>query len=232
MKNSIISIILLISYFSINAQEGSKNFIDQNFIEVTGTSEMELIPDEIQITISVKDKDFKTKQAFADFEKRVVTKLQEIGVSIDNEFSIMNMNSSLKVSLIGKDNMFSTRQYMVVVHDALKANEVFDEMEAIGVTTMAVTKFNHSEIEKYRLQVKVNAIKAAKDKAKALAMSIDQTIGRALFINEVNFNSYQPKVYANVMYKDKLESSYTEIDKVNFQKIKLSFSVLVRFDLK
>jgi uncharacterized protein len=232
MKTSIFVIFFIISVLTGYTQTPEKNFIDQNYIEVTGTAEIEIIPNEIEITISINDKDFKTKQAFSDFEKSMIEKLKEIGVSVNDELSIMNMNSSLKVLFIGKDKMFSTRQYKVIVHDATKANEVFFEMGKLDITTIAVTRFDHSEIEKYRLQVKTEAIKAAKNKAISLTSAIGQSIGRALYINEVNYNTYKPNVYANVVYKSSLETQLEQIEQVNFQKIKMSYSVLVRFELK
>jgi uncharacterized protein YggE len=232
MKNFIL-IISFISFFVTSfAQTTEKNFIDQNYIEVTGTAETEIIPNEIEITISVNDKDFKTKQAFTDFEQQVISKLKEIGVSVETDFSVMNMNSSLKVSIIGKNNMFSTRQYKVVVHDASKANEVFTEMEKIGISTIAITRFDHSDIEKYKIQIKTNAIKAAKDKANILTSAIGQSIGRALYINELTNRLYNPNISANVAYNELLKSDLGQVERVNFQKIKLNYSVMVRFELK
>jgi uncharacterized protein len=232
MKNIFIIIFFFLFTAPAFTQYHEKNFIDQNYIEVNGTAEMEIIPNEIEITISINDKDFKTKQAFSEYEKQVVSKLKEMGIAIDNDFSVMNMNSQLKVSFLGKDNIYSTRNYKVIVHDANKANQVFSEMEKIGITTIAITHFDHSEIEKYRLQVKINAIKVAKDKASALASAIDQNIGKALFISENNFNIYQPNFNANTVFRDKLESNNIQVENVNFQKIELTYTVLVKFELK
>jgi uncharacterized protein YggE len=225
-------ILLLISLQPAFSQNSEKNFIDQNFIEVTGTSEMEIIPDEIQITISVSEKDFKTKQAFDDYEKQVLAKFKEIGISVENDFSIMNMNSNLKVSVLGSDKIYFTKKYMVVVHNTETANKVFNEMEKIGVNNITITKYDHSEIEKYRLDVKTDAIKAAKVKAEKLTTAIGQSIGKALYINEVNHVVYQPNYYGNSMYLDANQMEYDKVEKVNFQKIKLSYSILVRFELK
>lgn len=232
MKSSILKLIFLFFTISSFSQNGGENFIDHNFIEVLGTAEMEIIPDEIQISISVSEKDFKTKQAFDDYEKQIIAKFKEIGISVENDFSILNINGSLKVSVFGENTVFFTRQYMVVVHNAETANKVFNEMEKIGVKTIAITKFDHSQIQKFRLDVKISAIKAAKEKAQALTAAIGQTIGRALYINEENNNYYQPNIFGNVALKNKLESDLGEIEKVNFQKIRLSYSILVRFELK
>ena len=50
-------LMLLIIPFVTNGQTGDKNFIDQNYIEVTGNSEMEISPDLIYIKILINEKD-------------------------------------------------------------------------------------------------------------------------------------------------------------------------------
>ena len=53
---------LLITQFSF-AQSGTKNFIDQNYIEVNGNAKMEIIPDEILMNISLSERDTKNKES-------------------------------------------------------------------------------------------------------------------------------------------------------------------------
>jgi uncharacterized protein len=46
MKRFIVGILLMISLTGFS-QNGEKNFIDQNYIEVTGKAEMDIVPDMI-----------------------------------------------------------------------------------------------------------------------------------------------------------------------------------------
>ena len=50
MKN--ILVLFMIVHLAGMAQVGSKNFIDQNYIELSGTAELEVVPDEIYISIT------------------------------------------------------------------------------------------------------------------------------------------------------------------------------------
>jgi uncharacterized protein YggE len=214
-----------------SAQSGEKNFIDQNYIEVTGTAEMNIVPDEIEITISVSEKDFKTKQSFPEYEKEIISRLKAIGINIEKEFSIMDINSRLKSSFLKRNDVYNAKQYVVVVHDASTANKIFESLEKMGINNMVISKFNHSDIEKYRREVKINAVKAAKEKASALAQAIGQTAGRALYIAEINVQPWQNNMYSNQVINMNKEMDEGG-DTVDFQKIKLKSSYTIRFELK
>jgi uncharacterized protein YggE len=69
MKTTIASIILLIAPVFCSAQEG-KNFIDQPYIEVTGKADMEVVPDEIYLTIRISELDTRAKQPLRIWKKR------------------------------------------------------------------------------------------------------------------------------------------------------------------
>lgn len=51
------------------AQTGEKNFIDQNYVEVTGTAELEIVPDEIYLRIVISEKD-KGKKVWRNRRKK------------------------------------------------------------------------------------------------------------------------------------------------------------------
>jgi len=49
---------------------------------------------------------------------------------------------------------------------------------------------NHSKIEEFRREVKVGALKVAKEKVADLAEAIGQKVGRAIHITETPENNY------------------------------------------
>ena len=68
---------------------------------------------------------------------------------------------------------------------------VFQELESLGISNINIERIDHSELDKFREEVKVAAIKAAKQKAEALAGAIDQSIGKAIYILEQDYQLYQ-----------------------------------------
>ncbi|WP_320052391.1 SIMPL domain-containing protein [uncultured Acetobacteroides sp.] len=236
MKKALAILALLLSTTAFG-QQGEKNFIDQNYIEVTGKSEMEIAPDKIYIKIVVNEKDIKGK-SLAEIETSMVAKLQEIGIDTKKDLAIKDVASNFKSYWLAKSDIILSKEYQLLVHDGTSAGKAFVELQSIGISNVSIDRVESSKIVDYRKEVKLQAIKAAQEKAKALTEAIGQNIGRALFVREVEndaYNALQGRVpgivvrgYANsvMSVSDKSEQN------IEFEKIKLEYSVFVRFDLK
>lgn len=240
MKRLLIVFLLSISLCGF-AQTGEKNFIDQNYIEVTGQAEMEIVPDRIYLKIILSDKDNKNKQSLDEIEKSMISKLTEMGVDVSKDLSVKDYVSNFKSYWISKTDVILTKQYQLIVHDAKTLQRIFLEFQKLGISNVSIEKLEHSKIEQYRKEVKVNAIKAAKEKAESLATAINQSIGKALYIHEDYMNPY---LMSNTLEGKAAgmnikirgissdfsgESSSAEIE---FEKIKIESSIMVRFELK
>lgn len=231
MRTSL-TILFMFLFFSVFAQ-GNKNFIDQNYIEVTGKGEMEITPDEIYIQIVINESDNKGKETLEMLEKKMLAKLQAIGIDLKKDFAVKDINSNFKNYLLKKTDIFTSKEYQLIVHTAPVAGRVYRELEALGISNLSISNVDHSEIEKFRKEVKIKAIKDAQDKAISLATAIGQTAGRALYIRENE--SFYPMMMAktNVMMVRgaALDESYSEPD-IEFEKIRIEYSVQVNFELK
>ena len=187
--------ILLLFPVVMYSQIESKNFIDQNYIQVTGKSEMRVTPDLIYLKILISDKD--------------------------------------------KSNKSLSEEYQLLVKDGKTVSKVFIELEKIGISNVSIEKVENSNIEKLRKEVKIEAIKAAKIKAESLVNAIGQNLGRAIYIQEQDFDygrAYQ-KSGSNIMIRglssvsDNLNPG-SQLPDIDFEKIILEYSILCRFDLK
>lgn len=230
MRTSL-TILFMFLFFSVFAQD-NKNFIDQNYIEVTGKGEMEITPDEIYIQIVINESDNKGKESLEMLEKKMLAKLQTIGIDLKKDFSVKDINSNFKNYLLKKTDIFTSKEYQLIVHTAPVAGRVYRELEALGISNLSISNVDHSEIEKFRKEVKIKAIKDAQDKATSLATAIGQTAGRALYIRE-NESFYPMMAKTNMMMVRgaALDESYSEPD-IEFEKIRIEYSVQVNFELK
>lgn len=237
MKQLITVLFLSISAIGF-AQTGEKNFIDQNYIEVTGKAELEIVPDMIYLKIVLSDKDNKDKLILSEIEKVVIDRLSAIGVDVNKDLSLMDFASNMK-SYLFKSNIVLTKQYQLIVHDSKTLQQVFYEFHKLGISSVSIEKLEHSKIEQHRKDVKVSAIKVAKEKAELLTAAIDQSIGRALYIQEAD--NLNPDRYSNTLnnalgggFSKKAVYEYTEDmnSDIELEKIKIESTVLVRFELK
>jgi uncharacterized protein YggE len=232
--------LLLSIFLSGFTQTVEKNFIDQNYIEVTGKAEMDIVPDLIYLKIVLSDKDNKNKQSLDDIDKSMMTKLTEIGVDLNKDLSIKDFVSNFKQYWISKSDIILTKEYQLIVHDTKILQKVYFEFQKLGISNVSIDKLDHSKIEQFRKEVKINAIKAAKDKAESLAGSINQTIGRAIYVQEIDYmNPYLSSALqgraagVNVRIRGASSlSSDSSTPEIEFEKINLQYSILVRFELK
>jgi uncharacterized protein len=223
---------LLIFPFFTNGQTGNKNFIDQNYIEVNGVSEMEINPDLIYIKILINEKDSKNKAPLADRENTMISKLKEIGIDINKDLLIKDISSNFKFYWLTKNEILLAKEYQLLVKDGKTASKVFVELENIGISNISIEKLDNSNIQKYRKEVKIDAIKAAKEKAELLANAIGQNIGRAIYIQELE--GVAPNVSNRILIRgaSSLYGSRAPEPEIDFEKIKLEYSIICRFELK
>jgi uncharacterized protein YggE len=235
MKNVFLLLLAAVSLNSFS-QIGEKNFIDQNYIEVNGRAELEVVPDLIYLKIVLSDKDNKNKQSLDEIEKSMVGKLTEIGVDVKKDLSVKDFDSNFKKYWISKTDVILTKEFQLIVHDAKVLQSVFFGFQKLGISNVSIDRLDHSRIEQFRREVKVNAVKAAKEKAEALTSSINQTIGKAIFIQELDFsNMYEYKNrMSNMAMKIFSPGAADEVyqPEIEFEKINLQYSILARFELK
>ena len=209
------------------SQTGEKNFIDQNYIEVTGKAETEIVPDEIYLKIVLNENDNKGKISLTEMEQSLYQTLVRCGINAKESLYVRDAGSTFKVSKWKRSDI-------LLVNDAQKVGEVISELQNVGIANVSVERVSHSRIEDLQKEVKANAIKAAKEKAAMLTQAIGQNIGRALYIYE-NPSYITPRIaQSNVMLFETVETAEEEngfAPSAEFEKIKLEYSITVRFEL-
>lgn len=225
---------LFIAFITLNSySQEVHNFIDQPYIEVTGTSQLEIIPDEIYLSIEIKESDTKGKQSIEALESKMIQSFNKIGVDVKKDLTILDFSSNFKEYWLKKTDIFGSKKYQLLVHSGKMVGQVFIETEKLGISNISIIKTDHSQIEKFKQDVKVKAIKAAKTKAENLSLAINQKIGKAIFIQERNNRVFKSEYVNNSMkiksFSNKIEATLPEIE---FEKILLEYEIFVRFILE
>lgn len=226
-------LIFLVQISIVSAQSGSKNFIDQNYIEIKGSIEEEITPDEIYISIVINEKDKKGRVSVEKQENIMIEKLKSLQIDLKNDFKVLDFTSNYKFRFLKKADILKSKKYQLIVHTGLELAKVFQGLESIGISNTSILKVSHSKLEEFKRKAKLKALKVAKSKASDYAEAIGQTIGKALFIQEMNHNVN----YRNTMANETVSYGYAkkEMDQLNnieFEKINIYASILTRFELK
>ena len=216
---------------------GQKNFLDQPYIEVTGTMEMEIVPDEIYINITINEKD-KRDKTVEQQEKLMIQKLKIAGVNVDENLSVKDFSGDYSKYFLRKNEVVKYKKYELLIHKTELLPLIFKALDEINISNVSVDRTDHSDLENLRREAKLKALKIAKEKASEYALAIDQTIGRALYIQESNINSYNNYEYNQlnevvvVGYGSKRKDDKESFQNIQFSKINITAKVLVRFELK
>jgi uncharacterized protein YggE len=220
---------MVISTFACFAQ----NLDLRKKIEVNGNAEIEVTPDEIYIGISLKEylKDNKKRVNIEDLEKQLQTATLKAGI-VSEDFMINNISAYTNYWEKKKDPTFlASKQYTIKVKDLSKLNEIISAIDAKGIALTNIERYGYAKEDALKKELKIKAIKDAKNKALFLTEAIDEKLGGALEISETGIENYPEPIYRNVMMmkSDALAAPMPDID---FKKIKLSAQVRVVFEIK
>jgi len=201
-RSTILIVILLCSAFSLSAQEIDKLPV----ITVSGTAEVQVAPDEAVFSIDVT-KTNKDLQAAKRLNDESVGKILEL----TRRFSILPQNVQttqiavdMKYESIrdAKTRIYSddgdeigkrvfkgyevSKSVTVRLTDLSRFEEFFAEVLQTGVSAVNSVKFETSKLRENKDKAREMAMKAAKEKATAMAAAVGQTVGRAIKITEGN----------------------------------------------
>lgn len=226
-------ILLLVSIvaamtFSVSAQE--KNFIDVNYVEITGRAEMEVTPDEIYLNITINQAD--SRRTLQQREQEMMRALRDIGIDLEKNLTVGDMASDLQTFLLRRNTVQTTKTYQLKVNGATQLAAVFNVLSREGISDASITRVDVSNIAELRDEVRVMAIKAAQRNAATLSGAIGQSTGRAIFIQDYGYTS---RPFSNAVFARSAmsaEAASLDVPDLEFQKVKIEYSVMVRFLLE
>jgi uncharacterized protein len=213
--------------------EGPLN--NKRFIEVSGTSETEITPDEIYITITLQERsENREKKEIEKQEEDLKKNLKELGIDLAN----LTLNSADadygRLRTLKKDVIIS-KSYILKINSAEKLGKVYERLDKINAHDAYVSRVDHSKIIELTKENKVKAMKAGKEKAEYLLAAIGQQAGLPLQISETESYIENPvqrggrMLMKNVYQSDRmLEESEPEI---SFRKIKIRSTYHMKFEI-
>jgi len=235
MKKAILLLFVLTSSIGFS-QHNSNSTLNKPYIEVTGKAEKEIVPNEIYISIMLKERMVRSKKVTIQQQESDLKKqLAVIGIPVEN-LSISDVNATiLKTGWFSKD-ILSTANYTLKVEDASRLKKVFETFKKSKVHQSHVKKVSHSDIINLKKQNRIAAIKAAKEKAGYLLDAVGEKVGRPMLVNENTYhhgfsrNLNTSNVYAKAegFYNDRAKDKAP----VQFEKIKIVSTIYVKFEIK
>lgn len=194
---------VLIALMFGNAAMAVESDISKRTIQVVGEAELRVAPNEAVVSMSVQSRDAAlvvAKKRVDDSVRNVLTLLKDMGIKpahVQTDFievapTYLTCNNDDRRSGVcdpTKTDYYDVKTGLVVRLQDLKLfDKVISEALQNGVTYIENVQFLTTDMRKYRDQARDLAIKAAKEKAEAVAGALGQKVGRPIMI-AVNSNN-------------------------------------------
>ena len=239
-------------FATTNAQQPQTFFTNNPFpktIAVSGSAEMEIVPDEIYVNVELKEyqKRGENKKDIETIKAQFLEACKAAGVP-DSLISIVSYagNNPYFWKKRKKDpDLFAGITYQIKFKSSELMDKLVEKLDDDATQNFLIVSTNHSKIAEYRRQLKIAAVKAAKEKGMYLTEAVGEKLGEAITIKEPDENTIiRPgRLYSGNQdlfavsrgYQEKLSSNgYFQADQtaIDFKKMKLRFEVEVVFALK
>lgn len=208
-------------------------------ITVSGSAELEVVPDEIYVLVDLKEYEKKGsgKISLDKIKSDFLANCRSIGLA-DSLVTIaaydgFNGNPWIKKKS-KKQDLLASITYQIKFTNSKKMDELVEKLDDEATQNFRIERTSHSKILEYRKQLKIQAIKAAKEKAGYLAAAIDEQVGAAVTISEPGDVVVQPYMLSQMRENVSMSAGWAGDNNaaVDFKKIKLRFEVSVVFALK
>jgi uncharacterized protein len=158
-------------------------------ISVTGTSEINVAPDQIVLSLGVesRDRDLGLAKSQNDARIKEVFRLaHDAGVAAkDIETSALRMGANYSEEKVPRLLDYEVSQTTIItLKDLSKYEPLMTKLLEAGTNRVDGINFGVSETRKLRDEARSKAIRDAKEKAVAMAAELGQTVGKPLEISE------------------------------------------------
>ncbi len=232
MKNTFLIFILLsLNATALLAQKSES--METRFIAVTGSAEMSVQPDEVELEITLKGYGEKNN-------------LMELSKVESRFFEILEKNNIPKGNVKFNNSRFywyqwwsyrkspyQQKSFILQLNESTDFLALMKDLDMEGVSKISIFNTSNKNLQDLRKEVKINAVKAAKEKAKYLLESIDEKLGGLISIEEVNPSSnYYWGARQDMVSNVQLSTVRSGEEMNDVTAIKLRYEVNAKFEIQ
>ncbi len=233
LKSASLYLLLSISLTAFGQTE--KSYSDRNYIEVVGTAEKRIVPDEIYISIIIREREEgKEKLSIEQQEIKLKEALSSIGVPLKN-LSLADVDADYIRLKRTKKGLSVTNEYVLKISDVPTVSKVFEILDEMRIVEAGISRVNHSQLKEFKKELEIMAIKAAKEKASYLLNAIGENLGKPIYISEQlpsgTYSFRGGRASNEVVFVDGVKVRGEVDGAIEFQKIVLQVSMYVKYEI-
>lgn len=159
--------------------------------------------------------------------------MQKILVELNipsSKLTLADYNSSILTVKRKEIGFKQSKQFTLILETAKQVSELFEKLFNANIKEADVFKIDHTDIVKFNKEVRIDAIKAAKDKAEYITNAVGNKIDKPLEIIELgatDMNYYRGNL--NTFYSQNVETNSSSSE---FKKILITFSFKVKYQIQ
>ncbi len=237
MKTYFLAAFISAFILNVNAQ----SIDSRKFIEVTGSAEMSIQPDEIELEIVIAEYDNEGKKVKLDDVQGEFYKVLKKNNIDTKTLSLESTNNDWYWWYWWSYRYASYRTKTITLKLNSKTNflKLVESLNDKWTQSLRISKTTHNEIQRLRKEVKIEAIKAAKAKAAYLLEGVGEEIKGLLSAEELpeaSANNYwygRQNLLSNVsnsIVSNSAGDSGNAIENVG--QIKLRYEIKAKFEIK
>ena len=158
------------------------------YITVTGSGEIQIVPDLVHVSLGIENQDRDLQAAREENARRTREVLAVAGKFGIPEHRTRTAHLRIEPRYSHKNqelqDYFVRRAVDLAMDDLSQFEALLAALVEAGVVKVHGLKFDHSQIDVQRAEARLLAVRNARDKAEALADELDQMIGAPMEITE------------------------------------------------
>ncbi|MFN8243633.1 MAG: SIMPL domain-containing protein [Ferruginibacter sp.] len=218
-------------------------------IAVTGSAEMEIIPDEIYVQVDLREykKKGEDKVELEKIKADFLANCKATGIP-DSNISVASYDGYNMASIWNRrkkdPELLASISYQLKFRYTKTIDELVDKLDDLATNNFRIIRTSHSRMTEFRKQLKIQAVKAAKDKAQYLTEAVNEQLGQVITIKEPEeeISSDIQQGYYRSVTKGRIEANeglrlkdngYGLVDNgVDYRKIRMRYEVGVLFAIR
>lgn len=217
---------LFSTFFIYSFAQNTKPQSPQPYIEVIGTAKKEVIPDKIFLSVTLSEKTVNNKSFSIQQQDEILFNIIE-KLKIDRtKIKLSDLASEIQIVKKKETGVQITKDYIVELKNSTEASNLLKELSEKNIKEFSILRIESSEIDRHRKEVRIEAIKAAKDKAEYLLNAIGETPGKPIEIREIPNTVYRQNLLFNQ------QSPTEENEENNFKTIPVEFSFYIKYAIR
>jgi uncharacterized protein YggE len=240
MNKYLIALVATLLSLNLHAQIERNPF--PKTITVNGSAEMEVVPDEIYVQVILREyeKKGKGKIDIETIKRDFLSHLKKVGIH-DSLISIAAYDGYNENpwpwwrKRNKKDELYASISYEIKLKSSKQVDDIVSGLDDEATQDFFIQRTALTKIAELRKQLKIAAVKSAKEKAEYLSAAINEKVGEAVNINEpheYHVPFYNVRTSNSKMREGMATDMAATTEPVDFRKIKLRYDVTVVFALK